>query len=70
MKASAWADQHECERLLGLEREVRELRRANEILKAPRLLRGGARPPTTQMIAYVDAHKDRFGSSRSRSSGA
>jgi transposase len=34
MKASAWADQPRRERLLGLEREVRELRRANEILKA------------------------------------
>ncbi|HEY4728023.1 MAG TPA: IS3 family transposase [Actinomycetes bacterium] len=52
----------ERERLKTLERENRELRRANEILKsAAGFLRGGARPPTDEMIAYIHAHKDRYG---------
>ena len=24
-------------------------------------LRGGARPPTAEIVAYIDAHRDRFG---------
>ncbi len=52
----------ERERLQVLERENRELRRANGILKR-RLgfLGGGARPPTQQMIAYLDARRNRLG---------
>ena len=52
----------EAQRISELERENRELRRANEILKS-RLgfLRGGARPPTATMTRYIDAHRDIFG---------
>ena len=55
-------------RLKALEREVRELRQANEILrKAIGLFRpGGARPPVQAMIAFIDDHRERpSGSSRS-----
>nr|WP_156916864.1 IS3 family transposase [Leisingera aquimarina] len=46
----------EKDRIKELEREVRELRQANEILKkASALFRcGGARPPVPQMIAFID----------------
>ncbi|MBL7502540.1 IS3 family transposase [Frankia sp. CNm7] len=50
------------ERLAQLERENRELRRANEILKsASGFLRGGARPPAPVVLDYIDRHKERFG---------
>jgi putative transposase len=54
----------ERERLKELERENRELRRANEILKSASAffaaeLDGPRRPST--MIAYIDAHRSRFG---------
>ncbi|PVE14420.1 IS3 family transposase [Arthrobacter sp. Bz4] len=46
-------------RMRDLEQEVRELRRANEILKrAAKFLRGGARPPTPEVVAFIDANKD------------
>ncbi|WP_307481242.1 IS3 family transposase [Microbacterium trichothecenolyticum] len=49
----------EAARVRELEQEVRELRRANEILKrAAKFLRGGARPPTPEVVAFVDANKD------------
>jgi putative transposase len=52
----------ERERLKALERENREpapgQRDPEERLG---FLRGGARPPTGQMIAYIDANRDRFG---------
>ncbi|MCD1144992.1 IS3 family transposase [Kocuria sp. LUK] len=52
----------DAQRMAELEREVRELRRANAILRsASGFLRGGARPPTQQVVAYIDAHKDEFG---------
>ena len=52
----------ERERITELERENRELRRANEILKSGLdFLRGGARPPTQAMSAYIDAHRDHHG---------
>ncbi|MFL6162267.1 MAG: IS3 family transposase [Jatrophihabitantaceae bacterium] len=52
----------EASRLAELEREVRELRRANAILKsASGFLRGGARPPLPLTIRYIDEHKDEFG---------
>ncbi|MFC6308070.1 IS3 family transposase [Paraburkholderia dipogonis] len=53
----------ERERLKALERENKELRRANEILKlasaffAP----GGARPPPEVLKAFIDQHRDTFG---------
>ncbi|WP_406727042.1 IS3 family transposase [Streptomyces sp. GD-15H] len=49
-------------RLAELEREVKELRRANAILKsAAKFLRGGAGPPTALKVAYIDQHKQEFG---------
>ncbi|MEX1078727.1 MAG: IS3 family transposase [Homoserinimonas sp.] len=49
----------EARRVRGLEQEVRELRRANEILKrAAKFLRGGARPPAPEVVAFIDANKD------------
>ncbi|MCZ6737384.1 MAG: IS3 family transposase [Actinobacteria bacterium] len=52
----------EAERIRELERENRELRRANVILKsASGFLRGGARPPTAVMVNYIDAHRSEFG---------
>nr|WP_087205762.1 IS3 family transposase [Yoonia vestfoldensis] len=49
----------EKDRIKELEREVRELRQANEILKkASALFRsGGARPPVSQMIVFIDDHR-------------
>ncbi|WP_413543106.1 IS3 family transposase [Citricoccus nitrophenolicus] len=48
----------EAARMLALEQENRELRRANEILKrAAKFLRGGARPPTQEVVAFIDAHR-------------
>ncbi|WDF35291.1 IS3 family transposase (plasmid) [Arthrobacter agilis] len=48
----------EAKRLRELEQEVRELRRANEILKrAAKFLRGGARPPTQEIVAFIDANR-------------
>ncbi|WP_425309671.1 IS3 family transposase [Ammonicoccus fulvus] len=57
------------QRLAELEREVRELRRANEILKtsAAFFAAGGARPqdqvavPVGVLVDYIDQHRDRFG---------
>ncbi|WP_229023000.1 IS3 family transposase [Actinomarinicola tropica] len=49
-------------RMRELERENKELRRANEILKAASgFLRGGARPPVQALIEFIDAHRQRFG---------
>ncbi|WP_409520560.1 IS3 family transposase [Melaminivora sp.] len=53
----------EAQRVKDLEREVKELRRANEILKlasaffAP----GGARPPTQVLRDFIDKHRNTFG---------
>ncbi|MFW7414261.1 IS3 family transposase [Demequina sp. SO4-18] len=45
-----------------LKRENAELRKANEILKAASVFfRQGARPALTEMIRFIDEHKDRFG---------
>ena len=51
------------EKLKALERENRELRQANEILrKATRVFcPGGARPPVQTMIAFIDAHRGDYG---------
>jgi transposase-like protein len=51
----------DAQRIAELEREVRELRRANEILKSAAAFRPGTRPPTAQVVAFIDAHRDRFG---------
>ncbi|MCI0344767.1 MAG: IS3 family transposase [Chloroflexi bacterium] len=52
----------ERERIKQLERENRELRRANEILKsAAGFLRGGARPPLAAMTRYIDEQRARWG---------
>ncbi|WP_230883490.1 IS3 family transposase [Planomonospora sp. ID82291] len=49
-------------RIAELEREVKELRRANAILKsASGFLRGGAGPSTAMKVAYIEQHKERFG---------
>ncbi len=37
------------------------MRRANEPQVRGGFLRGGARPPTDQMMRYIDGHRDRFG---------
>ncbi|WP_451989129.1 IS3 family transposase [Azospirillum argentinense] len=49
----------EQERIKALEREVRELRQANEILRKASAYfgPGGARPPVQEMIAFIDAHR-------------
>jgi hypothetical protein len=48
--------------LRRLREENAELRRANEILKtASAFFRGGARPPTALICAYIDRYKSRFG---------
>ncbi len=46
-----------------LEREVKELRRANEILKLASAFfcPGGARPPTQVLRGFIDAHRHTFG---------
>nr|WP_246200953.1 IS3 family transposase [Agromyces allii] len=45
-----------------LRKENAELRKANEILKAASVFfREGARPALTEMIRFIDEHRDRFG---------
>lgn len=52
----------ERERVKELEREVRELRRANAILtQGSAFLRGGARPPRQAMSAFIEEHAKSFG---------
>ncbi|MGH3085215.1 MAG: IS3 family transposase [Gaiellaceae bacterium] len=53
----------ERERIKGLERENRELRQANEILRkaSAYFCSGGARPPMEAMISFVDAYRDDHG---------
>lgn len=46
-------------RLKALERENRELRQANEILR--KASAGGARPPVQAMIAFIDDHRGAHG---------
>ena len=45
-------------RVRQLEQEVRELRRANEILKRAASFFGAARPPTSQIAAFIEASLD------------
>jgi putative transposase len=51
------------ERLKALERESRELKRANEILrKATAFSRPGrARPQSEVIVAFIDAHRECYG---------
>ncbi|WP_373605811.1 IS3 family transposase [Nitrosomonas eutropha] len=53
----------ERERMKALERENKELRRANEILKSASAFfaPGGARPRTEEVNAYIDRHRDVYG---------
>ncbi|WP_110301702.1 IS3 family transposase [Dyella sp. AtDHG13] len=53
----------EAQRVKELEREVKELRRANEILKLASAFfgPGGARPPAQVLRTFVDAHRATFG---------
>ncbi|WP_435873153.1 IS3 family transposase [Microbacterium aurantiacum] len=49
-------------RIKELEKEVSELRKANEILKAASVFfREGARPPLTEMIRFINEYRDRYG---------
>ena len=49
----------EAKRIKELERQNRELRRANAILKlALGFLRGGARPPTAGLVDYIDENRE------------
>jgi putative transposase len=48
--------------LKALQRENRELRRANEILKAASVfLRDRARRSTGEVVSFIEAHRERFG---------
>ncbi|NML92060.1 MULTISPECIES: IS3 family transposase [unclassified Sphingobium] len=51
------------DRLKALERENRELRQANEILRkaSAYFCPGGARPPVQAMTAFIDEHRDEYG---------
>ena len=52
----------EREEIKKLRRENFELRRANEILKAAsRVFREGARPTPTEVTAFIEEHRGRFG---------
>ncbi|MFD2406257.1 IS3 family transposase [Azorhizophilus paspali] len=53
----------ERERIKALEREVRELRQANEILRkaSAYFCPGGARPPLQAMKAFIDDHREVYG---------
>ncbi|MBB38454.1 MAG: IS3 family transposase [Hyphomonas sp.] len=53
----------ERDRIKALERENRELRQANEILRkaSAYFAPGGARPPVEDLIAFIDEHRDQYG---------
>jgi transposase-like protein len=50
----------ERERIRDLEREVRELRRANEIRRAAQFFRAGARPATAQVVKFIATNNERW----------
>ncbi|HLL22855.1 MAG TPA: IS3 family transposase, partial [Kofleriaceae bacterium] len=54
---------NEREHMKQLESEVRELKRANEILRKASAYfgPGGARPPTKVMVAFINEHRDAYG---------
>ncbi|MCY1707776.1 IS3 family transposase [Pannonibacter sp. SL95] len=51
------------DRVRALEREVKELRRANEILRKASALfcAGGARPPRQMVMSFIDTHREELG---------
>jgi hypothetical protein len=51
----------EWERIRELVREVRELRRANEILRGASFFRSGARPETAEAVKFIAEHSKRWG---------
>ena len=51
----------EAARIKELEREVRELKRANDPAGGLEFLRAGAGPATAVVIGFIDDHRDRFG---------
>lgn len=51
----------ESRRIKDLEQENRELKWANEIVKQAAFFWGGARPPTQEVVAFVDTNRDEFG---------
>ncbi|WP_142277371.1 IS3 family transposase [Mycobacterium timonense] len=52
----------ESKKVKELEQEIRELKRANEILKrAAKFLRGGARPPTQEIVDFIADNRGEFG---------
>ncbi|WP_423841741.1 IS3 family transposase [Xanthomonas citri] len=53
----------EQQRIKELEREVRELRQTNEILKLASALfrQGGTRPPPQEVMGFIDAQREHFG---------
>ncbi|MFE5028309.1 IS3 family transposase [Streptomyces sp. NPDC056656] len=52
----------ESAQIKAMKKEIAELKRANEILKAAaKFLRGRARPATHSLVAFIDEHRDRFG---------
>ncbi|WP_104158288.1 IS3 family transposase, partial [Mycobacterium avium] len=52
----------ESKKVKELEQEIRELKRANESLKrAAKFLRGGARPPTQEIVDFIDDNRGEFG---------
>ncbi|MFI6448532.1 IS3 family transposase [Kitasatospora sp. NPDC050543] len=52
----------ESAQLKVMKKEIAELKRANEILKAAaKFLRGRARPATPALVAFIDEHRGRFG---------
>ncbi|MBK9327287.1 MAG: IS3 family transposase [Hydrogenophilales bacterium] len=61
LRAGITSEEHD--RIKALEREVKELRRANEILKLASAFfcPGGARPPTQVLRAFIDQHRDAYG---------
>ncbi|MFJ7998407.1 IS3 family transposase [Streptomyces sp. NPDC096310] len=52
----------ESAQIKALKKEIAELKRANDILKAAAFfLRGRARPATHTLVAFIDEHRARFG---------
>ncbi|WOF20777.1 IS3 family transposase [Mycobacterium avium] len=52
----------ESKKVKELEQEIRELKRANEILKrAASFFGGGARPPTQEIVDFIDDNRGEFG---------
>ncbi|MFZ2346691.1 MAG: IS3 family transposase, partial [Candidatus Microthrix parvicella] len=52
----------EAARIKELEQENRELKRTNEILRKASAFRpGGARPPVSDLVGFIDEHRDEFG---------